>query len=307
MATYLVTGGLGFIGSHIVELLLTKGHSVKILDNLSSGKRDNVSDKAEVLIGDIRNPNDVRKAMKNTDGCFHFAAVASVEKSTTDWVDTHQSNLTGTIVILDQASKLDNGPIPIVYASSAAVYGLNTNLPLSETSDLGPISAYGADKLGCELHAKIAGTIHGVPTLGLRMFNVYGPRQDPKSPYSGAVSIFLHLAENNKDLTIFGSGDQTRDFIYVGDVAEIAYKALDKATQEGEILNLCSGQSRSIKELASLLIEKLGSDSTIKHLEKRTGDILHSAGKNEKVRKLVEHQEFINLEEGLVKLIKASN
>jgi len=191
MALYLVTGGCGFIGSHLVDELIRRGHLVRILDDLSTGQLSNVPIGTEVIRGDVADPETVAKVMQGTDGCFHLAAIASVERGNLDWLGTHRTNLTGAIAVFDAAGRTSrSGPVPVVYASSAAVYGDNPATPLGEEAATRPLSAYGADKLGCELHAFVAGKVHGVPTCGLRFFNVYGPRQDPRSPYSGVISIF---------------------------------------------------------------------------------------------------------------------
>src|SRR6185437_16521969 len=193
MALYLVTGGAGFIGSHLTDALLKRGDQVRVLDNLSTGKWENLDSKATLIVGDIADAGTVARAMDGVDGCFHLAAVASVELGNRDWLGTHRANLTGAITIFDAARRArPDRTVPVVYASSAAVYGDNPNLPLAETAQTRPMSAYGADKLGCELHGRVAAHVHGVRTVGCRFFNVYGPRQDPGSPYSGVISIFFN-------------------------------------------------------------------------------------------------------------------
>ena len=196
MARFLVTGGCGFIGSHLVDRLLAEGAQVVVLDDLSTGRKENLAPGAELIIGDIRDRNSVRDAMTGVDGCFHLAAIASVEKAREAWSDTHAVNLAGTVTIFDAARHASSkGPVPVVYASSAAVYGNpgdDWKGRISEEAPTVPLSAYGADKLGCELHGRVAWTVHGVPTVGFRFFNVYGPRQDPASPYSGVISIFAN-------------------------------------------------------------------------------------------------------------------
>ena len=165
MATYLVTGGCGFIGSHLADALIAAGHSVRILDDLSTGKLANKPQKADFIRGDVTDERKVAKAMSQIDGCFHLAAIASVERSNLDWIGTHRTNLTGAITVFDTARRAKAaGSVPVVYASSAAVYGDNANIPLAETEAGKPLSAYGADKLGCEQHAFVAGKVHGLPT-----------------------------------------------------------------------------------------------------------------------------------------------
>jgi UDP-glucose 4-epimerase len=189
----------------------------------------------------------VGKAMHGADGCFHLAAVASVELGNRDWLGTHRTNLTGTITMFDAARRAqDRGPIPVVYASSAAVYGNNPNVPLEESADKMPRSAYGADKLGCEQHALVAGLIHHVPTCGLRFFNVYGTRQDPSSPYSGVISIFCKRLKAGDPIVIYSNGSQTRDFIHVSDVVRSLTSAMKCASIESPIYNVCTGKPTTI-------------------------------------------------------------
>jgi UDP-glucose 4-epimerase len=174
---YLVTGGCGFIGSHLADSLVADGHGVRILDDLSTGKRENAPAGAEIIIGDVADAATVTAAGAGVDGIFHLAAIASVQKSNDDWAGTHRVNLTGKINVFDAAREAAGGnPVPVVYVSSAAVYGDNPDVPLSEEAETRPLTAYGADKLGCELHARVAHQVHKVPVAGIRFFNIYGPR-----------------------------------------------------------------------------------------------------------------------------------
>ncbi len=279
MASYLVTGGLGFIGSHLAAALSEAGHRVRILDDLSTGRRENAPDGAEIIIADVAEPAAVGQAMAGMDGCFHLAAVASVEKSHEDWLGTHRSNLTGTIAVLDAARTARNGtPVPVVYASSAAVYGDNPHVPLVEDAATVPLSAYGADKLGSELHAAIATRVHGIPTTGLRLFNVFGPRQDPASPYSGVIAIFARRLANAKPLIIHGDGTQTRDFIYVGDVVRFFLAAMERMSEDAAIYNICTGRAVSVRELAETMAEVQGCKADLQFGPARAGDIHTSLG-----------------------------
>ena len=205
MANYLVTGGCGFIGSHLVDALCRQGHRVRILDDLSSGTLTYKPASVEFVRADVSEQGSVQDAMQGVDGCFHLAAVASVIRTSLDWLGTHRTNLSGTIAVFDAARRTNPArPVPVVFASSAAVYGDNTDAPLAENAAGRPLSAYGADKLGCELHGFVAGHVHGIPTCALRFFNVYGPRQDPSSPYSGVISIFCERLSTGKSITIHG-------------------------------------------------------------------------------------------------------
>ncbi|HIJ63790.1 MAG TPA: NAD-dependent epimerase/dehydratase family protein [Rhodospirillaceae bacterium] len=277
MAKFLVTGGLGFIGSHLVDNLLAEGHQVRVLDDLSSGRRGNVAGPIELLTGSVTDPGLVGDALAGADGCFHLAAIASVARATAHWRDTNAVNLGGTITVFEAALR-QTRPIPVVYASSAAVYGDAARLPLSEDMPVNPLSAYGADKHGCEVHARIAGRLHGLPTFGLRPFNVYGPRQDPGSPYAGVISIFVDRARRGDCLPVIGEGLQERDFVYVGDVVEFLRAAMPAADRSAPVVNVCTGRSTPIRDLARTVIRLCGSGSRITRVAPRPDDILRSQG-----------------------------
>jgi UDP-glucose 4-epimerase len=230
LAYFLVTGGCGFIGSHLVVALVARGDRVRVLDDLSTGRRENLPPGVELVLGDVADPAAVRVAMAGVQGCFHLAAIASVERGVREWLVTHRANLSGSITVFDVARA--EGGVPVVYASSAAIYGDQKRLPVSEDAIPRPLSAYGADKLGSEQHALVAGQVHGVPTMGLRFFNVFGPRQDPKSPYSGVISIFCDRLSRGEPIDIFGDGSQTRDFIFVADVVAGLLAAMPAASVE---------------------------------------------------------------------------
>jgi UDP-glucose 4-epimerase len=285
---YLVTGGAGFIGSHLADALLRQGHAVRVLDDLSTGRRENLDPRCELLLGDVADPAAVRRAMEGTAGCFHLAAIASVARSNEDWVGTHRANATGTVAVLDAARSAGPGgrPVPVVYASSAAVYGDQGEGPIREDgAPLRPRTAYGADKLASELHARVAAEVHGVPTLGFRFFNVYGPRQDPSSPYSGVISLFAGRLAAGQAISVHGDGRQTRDFVFVADVVEhlLAGMALlrrDAAAPQAHVLNVCTGRATAILDLAGLLGEALGQGSrpAMSFGAARAGDIRASLG-----------------------------
>lgn len=300
MAQYLVTGGCGFIGSHLCEALVNAGHRVRVLDNLSTGKVENLNITCEVLLGDVGEIHDVKKSMEGVDGCFHLAAVASVERSIEDWPGTHRTNLSGAIHVFDCAKENE---VPVVYASSAAVYGDNASMPLNENVQPCPLSAYGADKLGCEYHAKVAGLIHHLPTVGLRFFNVFGPRQDPKSPYSGVISIFVDRMINHKPLKIFGDGQQVRDFVYVKDVVRFLRRAMQNVSCEGDVYNVCTGQTTSILQLAKILSAITGEALSIDQMPSRGGDIQVSIGDVDKALRHLRICAKTSLAEGLKETI----
>ncbi len=279
MAHYLITGGCGFIGSHLADRLLADGHRVTILDNLSNGRLENTPDGARLIVGDVADPEAVRQAMAEVDGVFHLAAVASVQRSRELWADTHRTNLLGTVTVFEAARDARHGgAVPVVYASSAAIYGDNGATPLSESALPRPLSAYGVDKLGCEMHGKIAWTIQGVPTVGFRFFNVYGSRQDPMSPYSGVISIFARRVARGEDVTIHGDGQQLRDFVFVGDVVRILALAMDRRGAGAAVYNLCTGRATSLNMLLGVLQELCGGQVRRRHSPARAGDIRVSIG-----------------------------
>jgi UDP-glucose 4-epimerase len=229
----------------------------------------------ELIVGDVADAACAARVMEGVDGCFHLAAIASVEKGVTDWLGTHRTNLTGTITVLDAARR---SKVPVVYASSAAVYGDAATVPIAETVPCAPLSAYGADKYGCEQHARVASHVHGIPTVGLRFFNVYGPRQDPKSPYSGVISIFCERISASAPITIFGDGGQTRDFVYVADVVAALLAAMALRPADAPVFNVCTGVPTSVSALARLIAELAEHPVEIKVGAPRAGEIRHSLG-----------------------------
>jgi len=275
VATYLLTGGCGFIGSHLAEALLARGDQVRVLDDLSTGKMENLRPGATLIRGDVSDAAAVRQAMADVDGCFHLAAIASVERGVRELLVTHRVNLSGTLAVFDAAAR---DRLPVVYASSAAAYGDAGPLPLEETTYPRPLSAYGADKLGCEQHARAAGQVHRLPTCGLRFFNVFGPRQDPKSPYSGVISIFCDRLSRGEGVDLYGDGEQTRDFIFVADVVAALLAAMDHASPEAPVFNVCTGQPTSVRMLAETVASLCDTPLEIRNRPARLGEIRHSLG-----------------------------
>lgn len=275
MALFLVTGGCGFIGSHLCEALLAQGHSVRVLDDLSTGTLANLPPGAAFMWGCVTDRATVAKVVDGVDGCFHLAAVASVERCRMDWLGTHQVNQTGIITLFDAIAR--SRPVPVVYASSAAVYGDCPVLPVTEDAPKQPNSAYGADKYGCELHARTASIVHGIPTTGLRFFNVFGPRQDPKSPYSGVISIFANAIRQGRSIKVFGDGSQTRDFVAVADVVAALVGVMHRASSV-EVFNVCTGRPTSVLDLAGLLGSLCNKSPDICFEAARIGEIKHSVG-----------------------------
>ncbi len=277
MPRYLVTGGCGFIGSHLADALVARGHRVRILDNLSTGKRENAPAQAELVIADVTDAAAVATAAAGVDGIFHLAAVASVEESRRNWLRCHAVNLTGAINVFEAARRGFARP-RVVYASSAAIYGDCPAVPLTEADSPRPINAYGADKLGCELHGRVATLLHGVPTVGLRLFNIYGQRQDPSSPYSGVISIFADRLARRLPIEIHGDGRQVRDFVAVPDAVEALLAAMAAEDAAGEAFNVCSGYGTTVHELASIMSELYGVAPELRFGPARPGDIRISLG-----------------------------
>lgn len=301
MASLLVTGGAGFIGSHLVDALLRDGYSVRVLDDLSTGKRGNLDPRAQLLEGDVADAALLRQATQGISGIFHLAAIASVERSNIDWLGTNRVNQAGTVAVLDAARQA--GGVPVVYASSAAIYGDQGRKPITEGVRPAPRTAYGVDKLGSELHAAVGASLHGVPNIGLRFFNVFGPRQDPHSPYSGVISIFAARIAAGAGITVHGSGQQVRDFVYVSDVVAhlcAAFRALQSATApSAQVLNVCTGNPTSILDLADALTDVMGREVVVTHGPERPGDIVASIGDPTTARAVLGLSAKVALRDGL--------
>lgn len=268
----LVTGGCGFIGSHVVDALVARGDSVTALDDLSSGNRENLNTAATLVVGNVADSALVKSLGTKADAIIHLAAIASVQVCEQEPARAARTNVDGTAAMFAAATVRN---IPVIYASSAAVYGDNPNLPLSEAETPRPLGNYGKQKLENEAIAtRYAGR---VPSVGLRFFNVYGPRQDPKSPYSGVISIFAAKAKAGEPLTFFGDGEQTRDFIYVADIVRLILTSLDNAKGVA-VYNGCTGRTTSLKQLAAAVGDAVGKAPETRHAEARAGDIRHSLG-----------------------------
>jgi UDP-glucose 4-epimerase len=303
LALYLVTGGAGFIGSHLADALLAEGHHVRVLDDLSTGRAGNLDARCELVRGCVTSPEAVGAAMQGAAGCFHLAAIASVARGNEDWRGTHLVNQTGTVTVLDAARAA--GRIPVVYASSAAIYGNLGDAVAREDLPPAPLTAYGADKLGSELHAAVGWHVHRVPALGLRFFNVFGPRQDPHSPYSGVISIFAALAAADRMITVHGDGQQLRDFVYVGDVvAHLRTAMRHLGEQPGQlVLNVCTGRATSVLELAHVLGRLHGRPPRIAHGPARAGDIRRSLGDPARAIATLGLRAATTLEDGLARTL----
>ena len=283
----LVTGGAGFIGSHLTEHLLAEGEQVRVLDNLSTGKRANLPahPALEFVQGDIRVPADVRASMEGCDAIVHLAAVASVQASVDDPIGTHGSNFLGTLNLLEAARIL--GVRRFLYASSASVYGDTAELPIQEDAVLKPLSPYAADKLAGEQYLLFYANKYGLEPTAFRFFNIYGPRQDPSSPYSGVISIFVDRACRDQPVTIFGDGLQTRDFVYVADLAQILSRSVKDAHTAGQVINVGRGIECSLLDILSELERFLGRPIKRSNEPARVGDIRKSCASVERLRRLL--------------------
>lgn len=298
----LVTGGAGFIGSHVCEALLAQGECVRVLDNFASGHRSNLEGlDVESMEGDVRSDTDLDRAMQGADAVIHLAAEPSVAKSIEDPIGTHETNYMGTLRVLEAMRQA--GAKRIVYASSAAVYTPNSDEPHTEDSSPDPTSPYGMDKLAGEFALRGYGRLHGFQPTVLRFFNIYGERQDPSSPYSGVISIFARRIADGQPLLIFGDGLQSRDFVYVKDLASLIVRLL-RDTEAPGLMNVGKGQSATLLDLISALEKATGKKAIVKHAEARSGDIRVSRAGVERLHTYGATQ-WTPLEEGLAKLVAA--
>lgn len=296
----LVTGGAGFIGSHVAEEF-SKEFEVVVLDNLRTGKRENLKGiKCQFVKGSITDLKTLREVLKGVDFVVHLAALVSVEESMKNPEETFQINLFGTLKLFEESAKA--GVKRVVFASSAAVYGDLPGLPKKEEDLPAPKSPYAITKLDGEHLGRIFSQQGWLEVVSLRFFNVYGPRQDPHSPYAAAIPIFTWRAVCGEPIKIYGTGRQTRDFIFVKDVVKAVRIAIEKG-QPGEVYNVGTGHRVSVLELANLIKKLTGSSSPIKFTSPRPGDVMHSVASISKIKKLGFRPEW-SLEEGLVETIE---
>ncbi len=296
----LVTGGAGFIGSHIVDRLLADGHEVVVLDDFSTGHRSNLPENhasLTIVEGDISDSEIVQQCMENIDWVFHKAAVASVPRTVNDPVGSSAVNYQGTLHLLEAARK--NNVKRFVFASSAALYGDEPTLPKVETMCPVTLSPYAVDKLASEFACGMYTKLYGVETVCLRYFNVYGPKQDPSSPYSGVISIFTDKLKKKETPTIFGDGEQIRDFVYVGDVVEANMKAVTTNNVEGQYFNVATSRKITLNSLLEILCGIYDSDFNVNYDEPRKGDIKESYAVIDKAESILQWKPVVKLEQGL--------
>jgi nucleoside-diphosphate-sugar epimerase len=287
MARYLVTGGAGFIGSHIAETLVRRGDEVRVLDDLSTGKMENlagIAGKFEFIEGDIRDLETCRRAVEGVGTVFHEAALASVARSVEDPLLANAINVTGTLNLLVAARAAGVGSF--VLASSSAVYGDDPTMPKVEGREGRPLSPYGASKLFDEKYAQAFHILHGMNTVSLRYFNVFGPRQDPFSEYSAVIPLFVTKILLGERPTIFGDGEQSRDFIFVEDVVRANLAAAGSTAAAGEAFNIACGTATTVNGLLAAVNAVLGTRVEARYAAPRPGDILHSTADISKARRL---------------------
>jgi len=301
----LVTGGAGFIGSHLTERLLSAGDNVRILDNLSTGKRDNLPQHAamEFIEGDVRDTSLVDRCVEGMDAVVHLAAVASVQASIDQPMETHQTNFDGTLNLLE-ASRI-HGVKRLLYASSAAIYGDAATAPVSEETVPNPLSPYAVDKLSGEYYLRYYFNKFGLPATAFRFFNIYGPRQDPSSPYSGVISIFVNCLQRNRPVTLFGDGSQTRDFVYVADLADLLARAVHGQEGIGGVFNVGTGKRHSLLQLLDCLEKLSGRKIGRQHEAARLGDIEHSCADVSRLKQVFGGAPAMPFEHGLKKLLES--
>ncbi|WP_415845646.1 NAD-dependent epimerase/dehydratase family protein [Stutzerimonas zhaodongensis] len=301
----LLTGGAGFIGSNLVDALIARGYAVRVLDNLSTGKRSNLPsvDSVELIVGDVADANTVRSAVQGCRAVVHLAAVASVQASVDDPVGTHQSNLVGTLNLCE--AMREAGIRRVLFASSAAVYGNNgEGEPIKEETPKAPLTPYAADKLASEYYLDFYRRQHGLEPAVFRFFNIYGPRQDPSSPYSGVISIFTERARNGLPIAVFGDGEQTRDFVYVGDLVEVLVQALESSEVQEGAVNVGLNQATSLKQLLDAVGDVLGGLPEVSYQAARQGDIRHSRANNARlVQRYRLPEPPTGMRDGLAKLL----
>ena len=306
MAEILVTGGAGFIGSHLVDALLAQGHGVRVLDNLSMGKLANLAldnPRLRFIQGDVADASVVDAAVAGCDAVAHLAAVASVQASVDDPVATHQSNFVGTLNVCEAMRR--HGVKRVLYASSAAVYGNNgEGQAIDEETTKAPLTPYAADKLASEHYLDFYRRQHGLEPAIFRFFNIFGPRQDPSSPYSGVISIFTQRAQQGLPITVFGDGEQTRDFFYIGDLLSLLTQALQMPQVVQGAVNVGWSQAISLNQLLAEIGELCGGLPAVEYQAPRTGDIRHSRADTRRLQASYCLPTATSISDGLRELLK---
>jgi UDP-glucose 4-epimerase len=301
---YLVTGGAGFIGSNVAEALLRRGDKVRIFDDFSSGKRQNLSaiPAAEVVEGDLRDMAAVQRAVKGVTGVFHQAALRSVPRSVDNPLATNDVNITGTLQLLMACR--DAGVKRVVAASSSSVYGANEELPKREEQTLMPVSPYAASKLAGEHYCRIFSKLYGLETVSLRYFNVFGPRQDPDSQYAAVVPLFIQAALDGVPLTVHGDGMQSRDFTFIDNVVQANLRAMEAPGVGGEAFNIACGSRYTLMDIVHAIESSFGRKLTCNHTPSRAGDVRHTLADISKAERLLDFHPTIGFEDGMARTIE---
>jgi len=307
MANVLVTGGAGFIGSNLTEALLQKGHSVRVLDDFSTGKRENlIFDKKhrslEMIEGDIRNLSTCQRAIKGMEVVFHQAALPSVQRSIEDPEISNAVNVGGTLNILLAAKEI--GVKRVVYASSSSIYGDTPTLPKHEEMPSNPLSPYALQKYIGEQYCRLFYQLYGLDTISLRYFNIFGPKQDPNSVYSAVIPKFIDALLQGRAPIIFGDGEQSRDFTYIENVVQANLLAMSAEHLHGEAINIACGKRISLNQLVNVLKEILGAKQSPIHQEPRQGDVRHSLADIHKGKEVINYEPIIGVEVGLKKTVE---
>jgi nucleoside-diphosphate-sugar epimerase len=299
MSLYLVTGGAGFIGSHLAEGLLRRGDRVRIVDSLITGKRKNLDQLigADFLEGDLAEPGVAERAVAGVDFVLHQAAIPSVPRSVKDPLTSNRANITGSLNLLVAAR--DAGVKRLVYAGSSSAYGNTPTLPKHEDMPTRPLSPYALQKLVVEQYCRMFTELYGLETVTTRYFNVFGPRQDPGSPYSGVISLFATALLEGRQPVIYGDGEQTRDFTYVANVVDGVLRASAAPDAAGQMMNLATGGRISLNDLLRTMNGILGTNITAVYKEPRAGDVRDSQADITRARALLGYTPIVNLEEGL--------
>jgi len=304
MASYLVTGGAGFIGSHLCEELIRRGHRVRVVDSLITGKRHNLDHlpAVEFMQGDLADDDVAVRAVDRMDFVLHQAAIPSVPRSVSDPITSHRANVDASLNLLVAAR--DAGVRRFVYAGSSSAYGNTATQPKQEDMRPDPLSPYALQKLVAEQYCQVFTRLYGLETVTIRYFNVFGPRQDPSSPYSGVISLFATALLDRRQPTIYGDGEQTRDFTYVANVVDGVLRACDAPDVGGEVINVATGGRISLNELLRRMNQIIGSNLDPIYAPPRAGDVRDSQADITKARRLLDYVPFVDLEEGLRRTIE---
>ena len=302
MANYLVTGGAGFIGSHISEALVKRGHRVRVVDNFATGYRRNLRDGVEFVEGDLSDPAIAATAVESMDYVVHQAAIPSVPRSVDKPMESHRANVDAMLNLL--VTSRDAGVKRLVFAGSSSVYGDTEVLPKTETMPTNPLSPYALQKLTAEMYGQMFTRLYGFETVTTRYFNVFGPRQDPGSPYSGVISLFIKALHEKTRPVIYGDGQQTRDFTYVTNVVDGVIRATETPGVGGHVFNVATSSRISLNQLLATLNKIFGTSLEPIYKEARQGDVRDSQADITKAGKLLGYQPIVGLEDGLRETVK---